>query len=247
MPGRRRASIVFPVPGGPTSRRLCDPAAAISRARRARSCPRTSARSGSVGRPEDVRRHRVEVGSVDLSPEIGDGFRQVPHGHGLDARKRRLGRRFCGADDTRETRSACTLGNRERSGYGSNAPVQRKLADCRVLRQPLWRDLARRGQDCERDRQVEPRPLLAQRSRCEVDGDAPVERPLERGRDDAASNAVLGFLARAIDETDDREPRDAGLEVGFDLDATRLEADERLGDRACEHPGQGRRGGVKRA
>ena len=30
--------MVFPVPGGPASRRLCEPAAAISRARRARSC-----------------------------------------------------------------------------------------------------------------------------------------------------------------------------------------------------------------
>ena len=36
-PGRRRASMVFPVPGGPASSRLCAPAAAISRARRARS------------------------------------------------------------------------------------------------------------------------------------------------------------------------------------------------------------------
>ena len=49
IPGRRRASIVFPVPGGPASRRLWPPAAAISSARRARSWPRTSARSGSGG------------------------------------------------------------------------------------------------------------------------------------------------------------------------------------------------------
>ena len=46
MPGSRRASMVLPVPGGPISRRLCEPAAAISSARRARSWPRTSARSG---------------------------------------------------------------------------------------------------------------------------------------------------------------------------------------------------------
>ena len=31
--GRRRASIVLPVPGGPESRRLCEPAAAIVSAR----------------------------------------------------------------------------------------------------------------------------------------------------------------------------------------------------------------------
>ena len=49
IPGKRRASIVLPVPGGPPSSRLWPPAAAISSARRARSWPRTSARSGCTG------------------------------------------------------------------------------------------------------------------------------------------------------------------------------------------------------
>ena len=35
----RRASIVFPEPGGPTISKLCPPAAAISKARLATSCP----------------------------------------------------------------------------------------------------------------------------------------------------------------------------------------------------------------
>src|SRR5260221_9369750 len=39
-------SIVFPVPGGPTSSKLWPPAAASSSARRPRSWPRTSAKSG---------------------------------------------------------------------------------------------------------------------------------------------------------------------------------------------------------
>ena len=46
-PGRRAAIIDFPAPGGPVSRRLWPPAAAISRARRAVSWPRTSRRSGA--------------------------------------------------------------------------------------------------------------------------------------------------------------------------------------------------------
>ena len=41
-------SSVFPLPGGPVKRRLWAPAAAISRARRARGCPRTWARSTPV-------------------------------------------------------------------------------------------------------------------------------------------------------------------------------------------------------
>ena len=47
MPGKRLASIVLPVPGGPHSRRLCAPTAAISSARRACGWPRTSTRSGT--------------------------------------------------------------------------------------------------------------------------------------------------------------------------------------------------------
>ena len=54
IPGSRRASIVFPIPGGPASSRLCLPAAAISSTRRARSCPRTSARSGARRRSTSV-------------------------------------------------------------------------------------------------------------------------------------------------------------------------------------------------
>ena len=51
MVGRRRASIVFPAPGGPIMSRAWPPAAAISSARRATSCPITSARSLSAARP----------------------------------------------------------------------------------------------------------------------------------------------------------------------------------------------------
>ena len=47
MPGRRFASMDLPTPGGPISKRLCPPAAAISRARRAPNWPRTSAKSGA--------------------------------------------------------------------------------------------------------------------------------------------------------------------------------------------------------
>ncbi len=53
-PGRRCASMLLPLPGGPINSRLCSPAAAISSARRAPAWPRTSARSGA--RPRSKRR-----------------------------------------------------------------------------------------------------------------------------------------------------------------------------------------------
>ena len=46
MEGRRLASMDFPAPGDPMSKRLCPPAAAISRARFTFSWPITSRRSG---------------------------------------------------------------------------------------------------------------------------------------------------------------------------------------------------------
>lgn len=50
IPGKRLASMVLPLPGGPLISRLWAPAAATSSARRACNWPRTSARSGAVSR-----------------------------------------------------------------------------------------------------------------------------------------------------------------------------------------------------
>ena len=47
LSGRRRASMDLPVPGAPTSRTLCPPAAAMTIARRASGWPQTSAKSGT--------------------------------------------------------------------------------------------------------------------------------------------------------------------------------------------------------
>ena len=118
--------------------------------------------------------------------------------------------------------------------HRSHATVQRELADRGVLGEPLGRDLPRGGQDRQRDREVEARALLAQAGRRQVDGD-PLQRPLELRRADAAPDPVLRLRARAVGEPDDREAGHAGVDVRLDLDAARLEADERVGDGAREH------------
>jgi hypothetical protein len=46
---------------------------------------------------------------------------------------------------------------------------------------------------------------------------------------------MLRLLARPVHETDDREAGDSRLEMSLHLDAARLEADERVSDRASEH------------
>ena len=235
MPGSRRASIVFPVPGGPMSRRLCEPAAAISSARRARSWPRRSARSGTA--PFSIACSSIgsNAGAPMSSAEVLDDLGEMPNGDRLDSGESRLGRRLGSADETSQSRAARSLGDRERPGDGTDAPVECELADRGVLREPLGRQLPRRSQNRQRDREVESRSLLSQRRGREVHGDAPVERPLERRRHDAAPHAVLRLLAGAIRQADDREARDARLKVRLDLDLPRLEADECVGHRACEH------------
>jgi hypothetical protein len=55
----------------------------------------------------------------------------------------------------------------------------------------------------------------------------------------SASNKAPGslprFLAGAVGEADDRESGNPVANVRLDVDAARLEADERMSDRACEH------------
>ena len=46
---------------------------------------------------------------------------------------------------------------------------------------------------------------------------------------------MLRLLAGAVGEPDDREPWNSELQVGLDLHLPRLEPDESVGDRACEH------------
>ena len=103
-----------------------------------------------------------------------------------------------------------------------------------MARETVRRKLVGSTEQGERDREVETGPLLAEIGGGEVDRD-PAERPLELGRGDAAADTVLRFLAGAIGEADDRERGRAALHVSLDLDAARLEAYERMRDRAGEH------------
>jgi hypothetical protein len=135
----------------------------------------------------------------------------VPDRYRLDARECSFRRRFRGADHAAKTCAACPLRYRKGSGDRPDAPVERKLADRSVVGESLRGQLPRRGEKGEGDREVEAGPFLAQGGRCEVDRDPAVDRPLERGRDDPASDTVFGFLAGSVGEADDRESRHAGL------------------------------------
>ena len=96
MLGSRRASIVFPAPGGPTMTTLCPPDAAISSARLAVPCPTTSAKSSEsrVARARARRRLRArELVAPKRRHELAQRFRRGelrrPHQRRLgDVRRR---------------------------------------------------------------------------------------------------------------------------------------------------------------
>ena len=94
--------------------------------------------------------------------------------------------------------------------------------------------LPRRSEHGEGNRQIESRSFFTELRRSEIDGQAPV-RPVQLRGSDATAHALLGLLAGAIRQADDRERRQSVLQVCFDLDAPRVETDQRMGDRPCEH------------
>ena len=197
-----------------------------------------SADVGEVRQRHAGRRPLRRLGRLDrvVAEEVADRLGEVSDADRLDACERSLLGRVDVAEHASEPGTGSALGGRDRAGDRADAPVEAELADAGVLLEPLARDLRRRGEHRQRDRQVESGPLLPQRRRREVDRDRAVG-PLEESGVDAAPDAVLRLLAGAVGEPDDRERRErARAQVRLDLDAPRLEADERERDRAAEHP-----------
>ena len=188
--------------------------------------------AGLVGR---LGRRRLQ-----LAAEIRDRLAEVPHGNRFDAAELGFARGLGSAEDPFEPRPSRSLRNGESAANGPHPPVERKLAHRGVLREPLSRDLPGRGEDCERDREVEAGALLAQPRRREVDRDS-LQRPFELGGADPAADAVLRLGAGAVGEPDDREAGEAAVDVRLDLDPPRLQPDERVGDGAREHTSRLRR------
>ena len=178
---------------------------------------------------------RLERRRVDPSTEVLDGLVEVSHRYRLDTRERGLRRRLGGTHEPRQTCSERALGDRERPRDGTNPAVQRELAHGCVLRKPFGWKLPRGPEYGQRDREVEPRSFLAERGGRKVDRDPTIERPLQRSGDDAASDAMLGLLARAVREPDDGERRHPRLQVRLDLDLAWFEPDESMSHRPREH------------
>ncbi len=92
---------------------------------------------------------------LGLAAEIGSRFCQVPDRHRLDSRERRLRGGLGSADQPLDPGPPRPLSRREHAADRSDPPVERELADRRVHRQPVDRNLPRGAEHGERDRQIE--------------------------------------------------------------------------------------------
>ena len=165
-----------------------------------------------VGEVRGPRRGRARPRTVVRSPAPRSrrGSRRRPPPRSRTGTGRTPARATPAADSTAHTTQLepardAPLGDGERARDRPDAPVERELPDGRVLGEALRRKLPRRREHGQRDREVEPRSLLPERSGREVHRDPAVQRPLEGGGDDPAPHAVLRLLAGAVREPDDRE------------------------------------------
>ena len=189
---------------------------------------------GCRRRAVPVRRERRLGLQLELAAQIARGLGEVPDRDRSDARKSGLARGIGRAQETLGTEPPRTLGDGEDAADPAQPAVERELADGGGALERAARKLLRGGENRERDRKVEPGSLLAQLGGREVDRD-PAGREAQLGGGDPGADTLAGLLAGAVGKADDREAGDAVANVSLDVDPPRLEADERMRDRACEH------------
>ena len=174
MPGRRRLSMVFPLPGGPTNSRLCPPAAAISSARRAVSWPRISLMSGAPAVSTASSLAGAIAGSTGASPlKVAISSFRLSTGNTAvspptTAASAALSR---GTNMRRSPRRRAQAAMGKHPAHRPHPPVQRQLAHEQRFRRAVLGQQPRPGQDPDGDRQVVGRPVLADVRRRQVHRD----------------------------------------------------------------------------
>ena len=235
MPGRRRASIVLPVPGGPTKRTLWPPAAAISSARLAVSCPLTSEKSGSA--PLKARSGGIGVaGAIVRSPvRCSIASRKWPTGITRVPASEAAWRLFAaGSSSSRTPSLPAQFRDRQGAADGAHLAVEPEFAAGHPALEGLGGEFAVGGQKTQGDRQVELVAFLAQVRRRQVDDDVAALEVVA-----AAANrrphAVAALAHRGVRQSDQLHRRQAEVGRHFHLDFPRFDAPGRRGVHVRDH------------
>ncbi len=236
--GRRRASIVLPMPGGPTNSRWCAPAAATESARRACARPRTSARSSGSS----------PSGTAD---SIGGGIGWIgPRGLALQAEVELA---EAARDPDQRARHECRLGAFAAGTTTCSTPVRTSASTSASVpttgRTPPSRpsspstptpSSAPAGSpppahvERERDAELEPGAGLAHRRGREVHRH-PLLRVLETGRQQGRAHPLARLPPGRVGQTDDRVAGQTPGDVHLDGDDPAVDAFEHGTAHGCEH------------
>lgn len=130
-------------------------------------------------------------------------MRRTQHGDIADQR------RFAGIIAGNQQRPPGVAAGQGGWQHAANAPqfaAQGEFAEELVLPQTFAVDLSRRGQDTQRDRQIESATLFGQVGWRQIDGDTATGE-LELTVQDRAAHAILAFLDRRLRQPDDEQPR----------------------------------------
>lgn len=121
---------------------------------------------------------------------------------------------------------------RQHAGHRTHAPVETELPHCRARLDDGGLGLTCRSQYPERDGQVEPGTVLAQRAGSKIH-DHPRVGHVEPAGPERRADALARLLYRRVREPHDREGRQSRSDIDFHIDGKRFDASEgeRLRDR----------------
>ena len=244
-PGRRAASIDLPAPGGPIISRLWPPAAATSSARLALSWPFTSDRQGPC------------QGVVSAAGGSGGVSTWVPRKWFISAS--RSGAASTSIRPAQAASPPCAAGQirprsrvrgaerrRQHAGHRVDPAIQRQLAERGIAGQFLARQDIHRGQDRQRDGQVEMAAFLGDVGRRQIHQHA-LRRQRQAEAGQRRAHPLPAFAHRLVGQADDQEGRQAGGDLHLHLDRLGVDAGEgEAGDSGDRHgpgpwrPGHGR-------
>ena len=100
--------------------------------------------------------------------------------------------------------------------------------------EPVFRELTAGHENCQRDREIEGRAILADIGWCEVDRNAP-EREEKSGIDESRAHPFAALFDSALGQPDRREGRQPVGDVHFDVHWVRVDSEYGSGADSGQH------------